>query len=46
MKNRMRAHIRQWLPAAALALVLAVAFMAYLRPGFVVDLANRVILCF
>jgi len=38
--------IRQWLPAAALALVLAAAFMAYLRPGFIVDLANRVILCF
>lgn len=28
-----------------LGLVLAAAFMAYLRPSFVVDLANRIILC-
>ncbi|WP_158592284.1 hypothetical protein [Noviherbaspirillum sedimenti] len=28
-----------------LAVVLAAAFMAYLRPSFVVDLANRIILC-
>jgi hypothetical protein len=26
--------------------VLALAFVAYLRPAFVVDLANRIILCF
>ena len=30
----------------ALAVVLAAAFLAYLRPSFVVDLANRIILCF
>ena len=28
-----------------LAAVLTAAFMAYLRPSFVVDLANRFILC-
>lgn len=31
--------------AVLLAAVLAAAFMAYLRPAFVVDLANRFILC-
>lgn len=29
-----------------LAAVLAATFLAYLRPAFVVDLANRIILCF
>ncbi|MBK1888560.1 hypothetical protein Undi14_00840 [Undibacterium sp. 14-3-2] len=28
-----------------LLLVLAVAFLAYLQPGFVLDLANRFVLC-
>ncbi len=31
---------------AAGALVLALVFWAYLRPGFMVDLANRFMLCF
>jgi hypothetical protein len=26
--------------------VLALAFVGYLRPSFVVDLANRIVLCF
>ena len=30
----------------AIAAVLALAFVAYLRPSFVFDLANRIILCF
>lgn len=30
----------------ALAAVLALAFVGYLRPAFVLDLANRFILCF
>jgi hypothetical protein len=30
----------------AFALVLALAFAAYLQPGFVLDLANRIYLCF
>lgn len=29
-----------------LPLVLAAGFLAYLRPDFVMDLANRVVLCF
>ncbi|HEX2530510.1 MAG TPA: hypothetical protein VHK70_03480 [Burkholderiaceae bacterium] len=37
--------LRILLYAVALA-ILALAFMAYLRPDFVVDLANRFILCF
>lgn len=31
---------------AALAAVLSLAFVGYLRPSFVVDLANRIALCF
>lgn len=32
--------------ATGVAAVLALAFAAYLRPAFVVDLANRIVLCF
>jgi hypothetical protein len=41
-------HTRLWrvLIAAVVVLVLALTFMAYLQPGFVVDLANRVSMCF
>jgi hypothetical protein len=42
----MHARIGQWLLGIALAAVLAIAFMGYLRPAFVVDLANRIFLCF
>jgi hypothetical protein len=42
----MNARIMQWLFGIALATVLAIAFMGYLRPDFVVDLANRILLCF
>lgn len=31
---------------AAGAIVLALVFLAYLRPAFVMDLANRIVLCF
>ncbi|WP_262837917.1 hypothetical protein [Undibacterium sp. Jales W-56] len=31
--------------AIALAAVLLLAFMAYLQPAFILDLANRFILC-
>lgn len=31
--------------SALLAAVLALAFLAYLQPAFVLDLANRFILC-
>lgn len=35
-----------WLWRSVMAVVLALAFVAYLQPGFVVDLANRIYLCF
>lgn len=38
-------RIQGILAAILLAAVLAAAFMAYLRPSFVVDLANRLVLC-
>ena len=38
--------MRTWLWRAAIAMVLALVFAAYLQPGFVVDLANRIYLCF
>jgi hypothetical protein len=42
-------HLRHRLPRIAgallLAAVLGAVFMAYLRPSFVVDLANRIMLC-
>jgi hypothetical protein len=42
----MSAWIKRLLIGAALAAVLAIAFIAYLRPSFIVDLANRIYLCF
>jgi hypothetical protein len=42
----MRPAIKRFLLYAVLAAVLAAAFMAYLQPSFIVDLANRIILCF
>lgn len=37
--------IKRILLRIALFVVLALAFMAYLRPSFIVDLANRFVLC-
>jgi hypothetical protein len=31
---------------AVIVIVLALAFMAYLQPAFMLDLANRIYLCF
>ncbi|HYD79005.1 MAG TPA: hypothetical protein VEC06_04290 [Paucimonas sp.] len=42
----MRAKLKSMLLYLALAAALALAFAAYLQPSFVVDLANRIILCF
>jgi len=42
----MRSLIMRFLSAAALAAALAIAFIGYLQPSFIVDLANRFILCF
>lgn len=44
--NMPKEGLRQWLLGLAVAAVLAIVFMAYLRPSFVFDLANRIILCF
>ncbi|RZT08004.1 hypothetical protein EV582_0027 [Duganella sp. BK701] len=38
--------MKSWLLRGAVAIVLALGFAAYLTPGFVVDLANRIYLCF
>jgi hypothetical protein len=42
----MRDKLKRLLLAIVLIAVLAIAFAAYLRPSFVLDLANRIILCF
>jgi hypothetical protein len=42
----MRERYKRLLFGAALLAVLGLAFAAYLRPSFVFDLANRIILCF
>jgi hypothetical protein len=42
----MRDRLLRLLLGAALVAVLALAFIGYLRPSFVVDLANRIVLCF
>lgn len=38
--------MKTWLLRGAIAIVLALGFTAYLQPEFVVDLANRIYLCF
>lgn len=38
----MRWRMVSWIAAAAL---LTLVFLAYLRPGFLVDLANQILLC-
>jgi len=42
----MHPALKRLLLGIALAAVLAAAFMAYLQPSFMLDLANRIILCF
>jgi hypothetical protein len=42
----LHARIKRWLLGTAFAVVLAAAFMAYLQPSFIVDIANRIIMCF
>jgi hypothetical protein len=41
-----RARLSRLLLGAAFAAVLGFAFAAYLQPDFVLDLANRIYLCF
>lgn len=38
--------MKTWLLRGTIAIVLALGFAAYLQPEFVVDLANRIYLCF
>ena len=42
----MHERIKRLLLGAALIAALVLSFMAYLRPAFIFDLANRIILCF
>lgn len=39
-------RLKRFLLGLALAAVLALVFAAYLQPSFVLDLANRIVLCF
>jgi len=45
MPIRLTSRLKRFLLGLAFAAVLALAFLAYLRPSFIVDLANRFILC-
>jgi hypothetical protein len=38
--------MKTWLMRLALAVVLALVFAAYLKPGFMLDLATRLYMCF
>lgn len=42
----MRTRVKHWLIGAAVAALLALIFVSYLRTSFIVDLANRFFLCF
>lgn len=42
----MRERIKRLLLGTALVAVLALSFLSYLRPSFIFDLANRIVLCF
>lgn len=42
----MRERIKHLLLGAVVLAVLAAVFVGYLRPSFIVDLANRIVLCF
>lgn len=42
----MREQIKRLLLGTTFIAVLALAFVGYLRPSFILDLANRIILCF
>ena len=42
----MKQGLKRLLFGLASAAVLALVFMAYLRPDFALDLANRIYLCF
>jgi hypothetical protein len=41
----MRIQVKRWIIGAAVAALLALIFVSYLRPSFIVDLANRFYMC-
>jgi hypothetical protein len=43
--NAMRPRLQRFLLGAAFGALLAFVFISYLRPDFVLDLANRIVLC-
>lgn len=46
MAPALRSRLLRLLLGAAFAALLALAFAAYLQPAFILDLANRIYLCF
>lgn len=42
----MAPRFRRYALGLVLAVVLALTFLAYLQPAFILDLANRIYLCF
>ncbi len=42
---RLSAFLKRLLFSAAAVAVLTLVFVAYLQPSFVVDLANRIVMC-
>jgi hypothetical protein len=44
--DAMRSRLLRLLLSVVMTAVLALAFVGYLRPSFVFDLANRIVLCF
>jgi len=46
MRSRPHPRLRRLAVLAALGVVLGATFLAYLRPDFIFDVANRIVLCF
>lgn len=46
MDRRLSRTLRKLFVGIGIAAVLATVFAGYLQPSFVVDLANRIMLCF
>ncbi len=46
MRSRPHPRLRRFAVLAALGVVLGATFLAYLRPDFIFDVANRIVLCF
>jgi hypothetical protein len=46
MNALLRPRVKRFVVLAALGVVLGATFLAYLRPDFIFDVANRIALCF